>query len=102
MSQLLLQVVLVVVFAALCFGCGYLTAFIVTRNQWRDEMIKRHRPLQLAHRQMGMGRAAERTHDLPRQIKLTCADFPPPLRCQMFTKIGHAAFEGGSNPLHPN
>jgi hypothetical protein len=23
------------------FGCGYLTAFIVTRNQWRDEMIKR-------------------------------------------------------------
>jgi hypothetical protein len=36
-----LQVVLVVGFAALCFGCGYLTAFIVTRNQWRDEMIKR-------------------------------------------------------------
>ena len=26
---------------AFCFGCGYLTAFIVTRNQWRDEMIKR-------------------------------------------------------------
>jgi len=22
-------------------GCGYLTAFIVTRNQWRDEVIKR-------------------------------------------------------------
>jgi len=21
--------------------CGYLTAFIVTRNKWRDEMIKR-------------------------------------------------------------
>jgi hypothetical protein len=21
--------------------CGYLTAFIVMRNQWRDEMIKR-------------------------------------------------------------
>ena len=41
MSQLLLQVVLVVGFAALCFGCGYLTSFIVTRNQWRDEMIKR-------------------------------------------------------------
>jgi hypothetical protein len=28
-------------FGALCFGCGYLTAFIVTRNRWRDEMIKR-------------------------------------------------------------
>jgi hypothetical protein len=26
---------------AFCFGCSYLTAFIVTRNQWRDEMIKR-------------------------------------------------------------
>jgi hypothetical protein len=31
----------VVAFGAFCFGCGYLTAFIVTRNQWRDEMIKR-------------------------------------------------------------
>jgi len=41
MNQLLLQVVIVVTFAALCFGGGYLTAFIVTRNQWRDEMIKR-------------------------------------------------------------
>jgi hypothetical protein len=41
MSQLLLQVIMVVAFGAFCFGCGYLTAFIVTRNQWRDEMIKR-------------------------------------------------------------
>jgi hypothetical protein len=41
MSQLLLQIVIVVAFGAFCFGCGYLTAFIVTRNQWRDEMIKR-------------------------------------------------------------
>jgi hypothetical protein len=41
MSQLLLQVVIVVAFSAFCFGGGYLTAFIVTRNQWRDEMIKR-------------------------------------------------------------
>jgi len=38
---LLLQVGIVVAFGAFCFGCGYLTAFIVTRNQWRDEMIKR-------------------------------------------------------------
>jgi hypothetical protein len=59
MNQLLLRVVIVVAFGAFCFGCGYLTAFIVTRNQWRDEMIKRGcRPLQLAVRQMGMGRAA--------------------------------------------
>jgi ATP dependent DNA ligase domain len=41
MSQPLLQVLIVVAFGALCFGCGYLTAFIVTRNRWRDEMIKR-------------------------------------------------------------
>ena len=41
MSGLLLQVLIVVAFGAFCFGCGYLTAFIVTRNQWRDEMIKR-------------------------------------------------------------
>jgi hypothetical protein len=34
----LLQVIMVVAFGALCF---YLTASIVTRNRWRDEMIKR-------------------------------------------------------------
>jgi len=32
----LLQLIIVVAFGALCFGGGYLTAFIVTRNQWRD------------------------------------------------------------------
>ena len=41
MNQLLLQIFLVVAFAVLCFGCGCLTAFIVTRNQWRGDMIKR-------------------------------------------------------------
>ena len=41
MSQLLLQVGIVVVFGAVCFGCGYGIAFIVERNRWRDEMIKR-------------------------------------------------------------
>jgi hypothetical protein len=41
MSELLLQVLIVVAFGALCFGCGYLIAFIVTRNKYRDEMIKR-------------------------------------------------------------
>ena len=30
MSQLLLQVVIVVAFGAFCFGCGYLTAFAST------------------------------------------------------------------------
>jgi hypothetical protein len=38
MSELL-QVIIVVAFGALCFGGGYLTAFIVTRNHGRDEMI---------------------------------------------------------------
>jgi hypothetical protein len=36
MSPLLLQVLIVVTFGVLCFGCGY-----VTRNHWRDDMIKR-------------------------------------------------------------
>jgi hypothetical protein len=36
----LLQFVIVAGFGALCFGCGYLVAFIVTRNKWRDETIK--------------------------------------------------------------
>jgi hypothetical protein len=40
MSELL-QFIIVIAFGGLCFGCGYLTAFIVTRNRWRDEMIKR-------------------------------------------------------------
>ena len=41
MRDQLLQFGLVVAFGALCFGCGCLTAFIVTRNQWRGDMIKR-------------------------------------------------------------
>jgi hypothetical protein len=41
MRDQLLQFGLVAAFGALCFGCGCLTAFIVTRNQWRGHMIKR-------------------------------------------------------------
>ncbi len=41
MSELLLQVVIVAAFGALCFGCGYLAGFFVTRNRYRNEMIKR-------------------------------------------------------------
>jgi hypothetical protein len=41
MSELLRQVLIAVAFGAVCFGCGYLTGFIVTRNRWRYEMIKR-------------------------------------------------------------
>jgi hypothetical protein len=63
MSELL-QFIIVAAFGALCFGGGYLTAFIVTRNHWRDEDQAWRRPLQLADRQMGMGRAAERTDDV--------------------------------------
>jgi hypothetical protein len=36
-----LQFIIVVAFGVFCFGCGVLTAFIVTRNKWRDEMIRR-------------------------------------------------------------
>jgi len=41
MTDELLQFIIVVAFGALCFGAGYLIAYIVTRNKWRDEMIKR-------------------------------------------------------------
>jgi hypothetical protein len=41
MREQLLQFGVVVGFGVFCFGCGYLTAFILTRNRWRDEMIKR-------------------------------------------------------------
>jgi hypothetical protein len=36
-----LQFIVVVGFGALCFGCGCLIAFIVTRTKFRNEMIKR-------------------------------------------------------------
>jgi len=32
MNDLLLQLIIVVAAGAFCFGCGYLTALIVTRN----------------------------------------------------------------------
>jgi hypothetical protein len=41
MNDLLLQLIIVVAAGAVCFGCGVLTAFIVTRNKWRREMIRR-------------------------------------------------------------
>ena len=40
MSERLLFIIMAA-FALLCFGCGYLTAFVVTRNKWRDETIER-------------------------------------------------------------
>ena len=103
MSQLLLQVLIVVGFGALCFGFGYLTAFFVTRNRWRDEMITRRRPLQLADRQMGMGRAAERSEifnarpALPAAV--VCRRIP---RCLLPRGIGIAhvsSIRGGLLPI---
>jgi hypothetical protein len=41
MNDLLLQLIIVVAAGAFCFGCGILTACIVTRNKWRREMIRR-------------------------------------------------------------
>jgi hypothetical protein len=35
------QFIIVAAFGGFCFGCGYLIAFVVTRNNWRGEMIKR-------------------------------------------------------------
>ena len=33
------QFLIVAAFGAICFGCGYLIAFIVTRNKWRDAIV---------------------------------------------------------------
>jgi len=41
MNDLLLPILIVAAFGALCFGCGYLAAIIVTRKKWRVDMIKR-------------------------------------------------------------
>jgi hypothetical protein len=41
MSEPLSEFIIVFAFGALCFGCGYLTAFIVTRTRFRNQMIKR-------------------------------------------------------------
>lgn len=35
------QFIIVAGFGAICFGCGYLIALILVRNQWREEVIKR-------------------------------------------------------------
>ena len=68
MNQLALQVLIVVAFGAICFGCGYLTAFIMTRNKWRDEMIRRGAARYNSHkwewgshrRNQGRGKCSER------------------------------------------
>ena len=41
MSDELLQFIIVIALGGLCFGCGCLTAFIVTRTKFRNEMIRR-------------------------------------------------------------
>ena len=65
-----LQFIIFMAFGAFCFGSGVLTAFIVTRNKWRDEMIKRGvARYKLADRQMGMGGTAERTRDVESAVR---------------------------------
>ena len=56
MSKPLLEFIILFAFGALCFGCGYLIAFIVTRTKFRNQMIKRGAAhYELGDRQMGMG-----------------------------------------------
>ena len=64
-----LQFIIVVGFGALCFGCGYLTAFIVTRNKWRDEMIKRG----VAHYNWQTGKWGA---SLPKDRDIECPPLP--------------------------
>ena len=59
MRDQLLQFGLVAAFGALCFGCGCLTAFIVTQ-QWRAGMIERgFANYNERTGKWGMGRASE-------------------------------------------
>jgi hypothetical protein len=60
MGGLLLQIVIVVAFGAVCFGCGYLTAFIITRNHWRDEMISAVSPVTTGRPANGNGESRKR------------------------------------------
>ena len=41
MSEPLLEFIIVFASGTLCFACGYLTAFIVTRARFHNKMIKR-------------------------------------------------------------
>ena len=41
MSEPLLEFIIVFASGTLCFACGYLTAFIVTRARFYNKMIKR-------------------------------------------------------------
>src|SRR5262249_8780954 len=38
MNEQYSQFIIVAGFGVICFGFGYLIAFVVVRNQWRDEM----------------------------------------------------------------
>ncbi len=70
MSELL-QFIIVPALGVFCFGCGVFTAFIVTRNKWRNEMIKRGvARYNSRYRQMGMGGAAEGTDDVESTVRL--------------------------------
>ena len=44
-SEPLLELIVVSTVGALCFGCGYFAAFIVTYAKFRNEMVKRGRSL---------------------------------------------------------
>ena len=54
-----LQFIIMAGFALLCFGCRYLTAFIVTRKNWRGDMINR-----------GFANYNERTASAPNLLKV--------------------------------
>jgi hypothetical protein len=72
MSELL-QSIIVVGFGALCFGVGYLTADRHAQPLARRNDQALFRPLQLVHRQMGMGRTTERIELLSARPPLPAA-----------------------------
>jgi hypothetical protein len=63
MSELL-QFIIVAAFGTFCFGCAYFIAFIVTRNKWRDEMIKRGVARYTRRPANGNGESRRRNRDI--------------------------------------
>ena len=91
-----LQIIIMAAFAVLCFGFGYLTAFIVTRNKWRDEMIERR--IARYDGTPANGNGARRRH-----LRITksnnVAPLPAALDCRSHAQLSHCSGRRRANSL---